>query len=431
MNWRDHFNGRTITAFEAATKIKSGDRVVVGHACGEPKSLVEAMVDRAKELSNVEIAHMVSMGKARYCLPENEKSFRHNALFVGGTSRKAIKDGRGDYTPCFFHEIPLLFRDNILPVDVALITVSPPDKLGFVCLGISVDYTRQAALSAKTVIAEVNPNMPCVGGNSYLHVSDIHYFVHSEEPLIELKPPTIGEVEKAIGSNVAQLIKDGDCLQLGIGAIPDAVLGFLGQKKELGIHSEMISDGAMKLVNEGVINCRKKTFHIGKIVITFAMGTKVFYDWLNNNSMIEAYPVNYTNDPFNIAQNDNMVPINSALLVDLLGQVAADTLGPTQYSGVGGQVDYVRGAARSRGGRSIIAMPATAAKGTQSRIAATLMQAQSVTTSRNDVDYVVTDYGIAKLKGKTVKQRSEELINIAHPKFKDQLRQERKKIYCF
>lgn len=431
MNWENHFNERTVTALEAVTKIKSGNRVVVGHACGEPKSLVEAMVDRAKELSNVEIVHMVSMGKARYCMPENENCFRHNALFVGGTSRKAVKEGRGDYTPCFFHEIPLLFRDNILPVDVALITVSPPDKLGFVCLGISVDYTRQAALSAKTVIAEVNPNMPRVGGNSYLHVSDIHYFVHSEEPLIELKPPAIGEVEKAIGSNVAQLIKDGDCLQLGIGAIPDAVLGFLGEKKDLGIHSEMISDGAMKLVNEGIINCRKKTFHVGKIVITFAMGTKVFYDWLNNNSMLEVYPVNYTNDPFNIAQNDNMVPINSALLVDLLGQVAADTLGPTQYSGVGGQVDFVRGAARSRGGRSIIAMPATAAKATESRIAATLMKGQAVTTSRNDVDYVVTEHGIAKLKGKTVKQRSEELINIAHPKFKDELRHERKMIYGF
>lgn len=431
MNWRDHFNERTVTASEAAAKIKSGDRVVLGHACGEPIKLVEEMVNRSKELRNVEIVHMVSMGKASYCLPEHETSFRHNALFVGGTSRKAIRECRGDYTPCFFHEIPLLFRDRILPVDVALITVSPPDKLGFVCLGISVDYTRQAALSAKTVIAEVNPNMPRVGGNSYLHVSDIHYFVSSEEPLLKLNPPVIGEVEKAIGSNVAQLIKDGDCLQLGIGEIPDAVLSFLDGKQDLGIHSEMISDGAMKLVNEGIINCRRKTFHTGKIVITFAMGTHAFYNWLDNNSMIEAYPVNYTNDPFNIAQNDNMVPINSALLVDLLGQVAADTLGTTQYSGVGGQVDFVRGAARSRGGRSIIAMPATAAKGTQSRITATLMNGQAVTTSRNDVDYVVTECGIAKLKGKTVRQRSEELINIAHPQFRDQLRQERKKLYGF
>jgi 4-hydroxybutyrate CoA-transferase len=431
MKWQGHFTRQTVTAAEAVKNIKSGDRIVVGHACGEPKMLVEAMVDRARDLSNVEIVHMVSMGKARYCLPEHEKAFRHNALFVGGTSRKAVKDGRGDYTPCFFHEIPLLFRDNILPVDAALITVSPPDKLGFVCLGISVDYTRQAALSAKTVIAEVNPNMPRIGGNSYLHVSDINYFVPSEEPLIELNPPAIGEVEKAIGSNVAQLIKDGDCLQLGIGAIPDAVLSFLGEKKDLGIHSEMISDGAMELVNEGIINCRRKSFHTGKIVITFAMGTNKFYNWLNNNSMIEAYPVNYTNDPFNIAQNDNMVPINSALLVDLLGQVAADTLGTTQYSGVGGQVDFVRGAARSQGGRSIIALPATAAKGTESRIAATLMQGQAVTTSRNDVDYVVTEFGIAKLKGKTVKERSEELLNTAHPKFRDRLRYERKKIYGF
>ena len=429
MNWRDHFKGQTVIAPEAVTKIKSGNRVVVGHACGEPKSIVEAMVDRARELSNVEIVHMVSMGRARYCLPEYEKSFRHNAFFVGETSRKAIKEGRSDYTPCFLHEIPMLFRDDILPVDVALITVSPPDKLGFVCLGISVDYTLQAASSAKTVIAEVNPNMPRVGGNSYLHVNNIHYFVPSEDPLIELGPPAIGEVEKAIGRNVAQLIKDGDCLQLGIGAIPDAVLSFLGDKKDIGIHSDMVSDGVMKLFNEGIINGRKKTFHTEKIVFSFAMGTHRFYSWLNDNSIVEAYPVDYTNDPFNIARNDNMVSINSALSVDLLGQVAADTLGTTQYSGVGGQVDFVRGAARSRGGRSIIALPATAAKETESRIAVTLMQGQAVTTSRNDVDYVVTEYGIAKLKGKTVKQRSEELINIAHPQFRDQLRHERNKIY--
>ena len=271
------------------------------------------MVDRSGELEEVEIVHMVAMGSARYCLPEYAKSFRHNSLFVGATSRKAVNDGRGDYTPAFSAKFRRLFRDEILPVDVALITVSPPDKLGFFCLGISVDYTKQAALSAKTVIASVNPNMPRVGGDSCLHVQDIDYFVPTSESLIELSPPKLGETEKAIGGHVASLIKDGDCLQLGIGALPDAVLSFLGEKNDLGIHSEMISDGAMNLVNSGVITCRKKTFLPGKIVITFAMGTSTFYEWLNDNTMIEAYPVDFVNDPFKIAQNDNMVSINSAL----------------------------------------------------------------------------------------------------------------------
>jgi 4-hydroxybutyrate CoA-transferase len=428
MKWNDYYEEHLTTASEAVKAINSGDRVVISHACGEPTSLVDAMVDRADELRDVEIVHMVSMGNARYCLPEYAGSFRHNSLFVGATSRKAVNEGRGDYTPCFFSEIPRLFRDEVLPVDVALITVSPPDKLGFFCLGISVDYTRQAALSAKTVIAAVNPNMPKVGGESCLHATDIDYFVPTGRPLIELAPPKVGEVEKAIGGHAASIIKDGDCLQLGIGALPDAVLSFLGEKNDLGIHSEMISDGAMKLVNSGVITCRRKTFLPGKIVITFAMGTSAFYEWLNDNTMIEAYPVDFVNDPFRIAQNDNMVAINSALAVDLMGQIAATTLGSMQYSGVGGQVDFVRGASRSKGGRSIIALPSTAAKGTQSRIVACLQPGQSVTTSRYDVDYVATEFGIAALKGKTLRQRREALIEIAHPDFRDQLRDEYRKV---
>ncbi len=429
MKWHDHYDQHLTTASEAVKAIKSGDRVVTAHACGEPKSLVDAMVDRADELEQVEIVHMVSMGSARYCLPEYARAFRHNSLFVGATSRKAVNDGRGDYTPRFFSEIPSLFKDEILPVDVALITVSPPDKLGFFCQGISVDYTRQAALSAKTVIANVNPNMPRVGGDSCLHATDIDYFVLTEEPLIELAPPKLGEIEKAIGGHVASIIKDGDCLQLGIGALPDAVLSYLGEKNDLGIHSEMISDGAMHLVNSGVITCRKKTFLPGKIVITFAMGTSTFYEWLNNNTMIEAYPVNFVNDPFKIAQNDNMVSINSALAVDLMGQVAATTLGPMQYSGVGGQVDFVRGCSRSNGGRAIIALPSTAAKGSQSRIVARFQPGSAVTTSRYDVDYVATEYGITKMKGKTSRQRCEALVEIAHPDFREQLREDHKKLY--
>ena len=421
MNWREYYESRRIGLKEAAALVKSGDRVVAAHACGSPEPILEALVDRADELEGVEIVHMVSMGKSSYCKPEYQKSFIHNSLFAGGNTRPPINESRAEYTPCFFSEIPWLFRDEVLPVDVAMITVSPPDKVGNVSLGVSVDYTRQAALSAKTVIAEVTPHMPRIGGNSFLNVDQIDWFVPSERPIIEMQPPKIGDLEQAIGSHVAKLIKDGDCLQLGIGAIPDAVLSFLKEKKDLGIHSEMISDGVMNLVEQGVVTGRRKNVHNSKIIITFAMGTRTFYEWLDNNSMVECHTVDYTNNPFNIAQNDNMVSINSAIAVDLLGQVAADTLGLKQFSGVGGQVDFVRGARRSKGGRSIIAMPSTAAKGKASRIVPHLEPGQAVTTSRNDVDYVVTEHGIAQLRGKTVNQRVKALIEIAAPDFRESL----------
>jgi 4-hydroxybutyrate CoA-transferase len=429
LKWKDYYNSRIVSAREAVKCIKSGDRVVLGHACGEPRTLPNAMVERANELRDVEVVHMVAMGEGRYAKPEMEGHFRHNGFFIGGPTRKAVAEGRADYTPCYFHQIPGLFRDGVLPVNVALITVTPPDKHGYVNLGVSVDYTLQIAKSADIVIAEVNPNMPHTGGDSSIRVQEIDYFVPSELPLLELTPPTLGEVEKAIGSHIASLIKDGDCLQLGIGAIPDAVLSYLGNKKDLGVHSEMVSDGVMNLVEAGIINGSCKNLHNGKIVITFAMGSRKFYEWLDENPMVESYPVDYVNDPAVIAKNDNLVSINSALSVDLLGQVAADTLGPRQFSGVGGQVDFVRGAANSKGGRSIIALPATAAKGTLSRIAVTLDKGQAVTTGRYDIDYVVTEFGIAALKGRTNLQRVEALINIAAPQFRSQLRKECKEFY--
>jgi 4-hydroxybutyrate CoA-transferase len=429
MTWNTHYENRQITLEEAARKIESGNRVVAGHACGSPEPILDALVNRAEELTNVEIVHMVSMGKSAYCLPEYEKNFRHNSIFGGGGSRKAIAQGRADFTTCFFSEIPLLFRNGHLPVDVALVTVSEPDKMGNMSLGISVDYTMEAALSAKIVIAEVSPHMPKIGGNSFLHTSDIDFFVKSDRQMIELPPPRIGEVEKAIGSHVATLIQDGDCLQLGIGAIPDAVLTFLDKKKDLGIHSEMVSDGVMRLVEKGVITGRRKNLHPGKIIITFAMGGQSFYQWLDNNSMVEMYPVDYVNDPFVIAQNDNMVSINSAIAVDLLGQVAADSMGARQFSGVGGQVDFIRGARRAKNGRSIIAMPATAKKGTMSRIVSTLAPGQAVSTSRNDVDCIVTEFGLAHLTGKTLEQRAKALIDISAPEFRDTLWYEFEEIY--
>lgn len=423
MDWKEYYTEKSYDALSAVSCVKSGDRVVAANFGGTPEGLLDALVARAEQLRDVEIVHMVSMGKCDYMQPEYGRSFRHNALFAGASSRECIWEGRGDYTPCFFHEIPRLFRDNQMPVDVAFVTASPPDRMGNISLGIAVDYSIQACLSAKTVIAEITEHMPFTNGASCLHVSQIDRFVRTDRPLMTLDPPPIGPVERDIGANISSLIRDGDCLQLGIGAIPDAVLEFLDDKNDLGIHSEMISDGVAGLVKKGVVTCRRKTLHPGKIIISFAMGTPEFYQWLGGNSMVDVYPVEYVNDPFIIAQNHNQVSINSGLSVDLLGQVAADTLGSRQFSGIGGQVDFVRGARRSPGGRSIIALPATAAKGTVSRVVAALEPGQAVSTSRNDIDYVVTEYGIAHLTGKTLAQRAEALLSVAAPQFRDELKE--------
>lgn len=422
MDWKKTYKKRTKTAEEAVNYIKSGDRVVIGHASGSPEYLLHKMVENSKTYKNVELINMVPMGESEYCNPEYEGVFQHRSFFAGGKARELIADGKADYIPRNFSEIPSLFKDGALPVDVALIQVSPPDKKGYLSLGVSVDYTLEAALRAKIVIAEVTDYMPVTAGHSFLHVNQIDHFVVSNAPLIELSPPKIGDIEKALGKNIAKLVNDGDCLQLGIGAIPDATLTFLTGKKDLGIHSEMISDGVMNLVEQGVITGERKTFHKNKIVITFAMGTASFYRWLDHNPMIEMYPVQYCNDPWVIAKNDNLISINSAISVDLLGQVAADMIGNRQFSGVGGQVDFVRGARMSKGGKSVIAIPSTAAQGKKSRIVAALEPGQAVTTSRNDVDYVVSEYGIAALNGKSVRERAEALISIAHPDFREQLK---------
>ena len=429
MSWREYYASRTVSAAEAAGKIQSGWRLATAHATGSPETLVNALVDRADSLRNVEIVHMVAMSKGKYCEPQYKDNFRHVAIFAGGISRDAIRDGRADYVPRFFSEIPSLFTDGSLPLDAALIMVSPPDQHGFVNLGVSVDYTLMAAREARCVIAEVSPHMPRIPGEGSIHVSEIDWFVETEAKLIELQPPKIGEIEQRIGQHVASLVKDGDCLQLGIGAIPDAALTFLLDKKDLGIHSEMISDGVMHLVEKGVVTGRKKNLHPGKIVITFAMGTQNFYEWLDNNQHMLMYPVDYVNDPYIVGKNDNLVSINSAISVDMLGQVAADMMGPMQFSGVGGQVDFVRGSVISKGGRSIIAMPSTAAKGAVSRIGAALERGQAVTTSRQDVDYIVTEHGIAYLRGKSVRHRAGALINIAEPRFREELLRETIDLY--
>lgn len=422
-NWKEQYQHKIVSAVQAAQQVKSGDRVVIGHACGEPQALVEALVKRSSGVQDVEIVHMVAMGKAEYAQPGMENSFRHNALFVGGTTRKAVEEKRADFTPCFFSEIPRLFKENLLPVDVALIQVTPPDEKGFCSYGVSADYTKTAAECAGLVIAQVNQHLPYTGGER-IHLDDIDVIVEQDEPLIELKPPKIGDVEKAIGENVAGLIPNGATLQLGIGAIPDAVLLFLTDKKDLGIHSEMFSDGVVALAEKGVITNRKKTIHPGKFMATFLMGTKRLYDFVNHNPAVELHSVDYINDPWIIGQHENMMSINSALQVNLMGEVNAEMIGRRQFSGVGGQVDFIRGASRSLHGKSIIALPSTASGGKISRIVCELDRGAAVTTSRNDVHYVVTEYGVANLRGRSLGERARELIGISHPDFRDSLTRE-------
>ncbi|SNS25440.1 4-hydroxybutyrate CoA-transferase [Anaerovirgula multivorans] len=421
MNWKEAYNQKLCDASQAVKNIKSRDRVVIGHASGEPQILVKAMVDNHKAYEKVEIVHMVAMGSCEYVNPSMEKHFIHNGLFLGGNTRKAVEEGRGDYTPSFFFQIPNLFKDGILSVDVVLIQVSKPDEHGFCSYGISCDYTKSAAESAKLVIAQVNKNMPRTLGECFIHIDDMDYIVESDDELIELKPPMIGEIESKIGKYCASLIEDGATLQLGIGAIPDAVLSLLKEKNDLGIHSEMLSDGILGLIENGNITNQAKTLHKGKSVVTFLMGTRKLYNYVHNNPSVMLCPVDYVNHPSIISQNNKMISINSAIQVDLMGQVAAESIGYKQFSGTGGQVDFVRGASMSQGGKSIIAMPSVAGKGKVSRIMPILDEGAAVTTSRNDVQFIVTEYGIGDLRGKTLRDRARELIKIAHPSFRDML----------
>ncbi|HSR11885.1 MAG TPA: acetyl-CoA hydrolase/transferase C-terminal domain-containing protein, partial [Thermodesulfobacteriota bacterium] len=411
-NWEKEYGEKKTTAEEAVRVVKSGDRVMLSHACGEPRVLPAELVKRKRELRGVQVIHQVPIGDALYCREDCAQSFRHVALFAGRPTQKAIWEGQADYIPRFNSEIPSLF-ETLWPIDVAMVSVSPPDRSGFCSLGLSVDWTKRGAETAKVLIAEVNRNVPRTHGDSFLHVSEIDRIVEVDAPVYELKKKEMTEVESRIGKNAAELIEDECCLQLGIGGMPDAVLANLGGFRDLGIHSEMISDGVMRLAERGVVTGAKKTLHKGKIVVTFLMGSRAFYDWLDDNPMIEMHTVDYVNDPSVIARNKKMVSINSALEVDLLGQVCADTLGAMQYSGVGGQVDFVRGAKMAEKGKAIIALPSTAKD--SSRIVPVFKTGAAVTTSRNDVDFVVTEFGIAALNGRTVRDRMKALVNVAHP----------------
>lgn len=421
MEWKKLYENKLVSAKEAVSKIKSNNRVVIALGAGEPTKLVDAMVENKDNYENVEIVNMLTLGNSDYIKPEMSKHFKYNSIFVSGKTKGSLECGQSDYTPCFFYEIPNLFKNGDMNVNVALIQVTTPDEHGYCSFGISNDYTKGAAEAADIVIAQVNNNMPRIMGDSFINISDIDYIVEGTEPIIEVKPAKIGEVEKKIGENCAKLIEDGSTLQLGIGAIPDAVLLFLEDKKNLGIHSEMISDGVVDLVKKGIINNKNKSIHPGKIVVTFLMGTKKLYDFVNNNPIIESYSVDYVNNPLVIMKNNKMVSINSCLQVDFMGQVSSESIGRKQISGVGGQVDFVRGTNMSKDGISIIAIPSTASKGKISRIVRQLDPGAAVTTSRNDVNYIVTEYGIAKLKGKSLKERARALINIASPNFRSEL----------
>lgn len=419
------YRRKFVSAEEAVQIIKSGDRVYMHPGCAFPQVLADAMAARKNELYDVEVCHILVMGEAAYTQPGMEKHFRHNAFFIGGNARSAIKEGRADFTPIFLSEVSWLIKKYHKP-DVALIHVSPPDKRGFCSFGVGVETTKAACEVAKYIIAQVNPKMPRVYGDSFIHLDKIDYCVEVDVPLNEA--PQVANKDKAeldvfakIGENISTLVEDEACLQLGIGSIPDAVLACLKDRKHLGIHSEMFSDGIIPLVESGVITCEKKTLLPNKMVASFVLGTKKIFDFIDNNPEVEFRTSEFVNDPFTIARNRKMTAINSALSVDLTGQVCSDSIGFNFYSGFGGQVDFLRGAAKSEGGKPIIALPSTAKNDTISRIVPHLAIGSGVTDSRGDVHFVVTEFGIADLHGKTIRQRVKMLIELAHPKFREEL----------
>ena len=423
-DWREDWALKVCTADEAVRMLAPDQPILLGSGAAEPAKLVEALVAAAPRFERAQLFHILTLGPAPYVKPELAKHFRHTAFFIGANVRAAVQQGRADFMPIFLSEIPRLMRGGRLPIDAALVQVSPPDSHGYVSLGVSVDVVRAAVDTARLVIAEVNPRMPRTAGDSFVHVSRLARLVPVDAPLPQLKGEPGSDADRQIGRNVASLVPDGATIQVGIGRIPNAVLASLRDKHDLGVHTEMLSDGVMELEQAGVITGRKKTFLPGKMVTSFVMGTEKLYRWVNDHPAIEMRPSEFTNDPFVIARNDGMISINTALAVDLTGQVAADTLNGRLYSGIGGQVDFVRGASRAKDGKAIIALPATAKEGTVSRIQSTFESGAAVVTSRGDVHYVVTEFGVADLWGKTVRERAEALIAIAHPDFRSGLRAE-------
>ena len=421
-NWLATYQGKLRSPADAVAMIAPGTRIFIGSGAAEPVVLVEALVSDGGHLRGNDIVHLLTLGPAPYVAPGLEERFRHTAFFIGANVREAVAQGRADFMPVFLSEIPELIRGGGCNVDVALVTVSLPDVHGTVSLGVSVDIVRAAVDTAKLIIAEVNPQMPRTLGDSTLHLSQIAALVPVDRPLPEARPEELDDACRAIGRNVAALIPDGATLQMGIGRIPDAVLTALSHHSDLGVHTEMFSDGVMDLAMAGVINGRRKSFNAGKIVTSFIIGSERLYRWVHDNPVVDMRPTEFTNDPMRIARHERMVAINSAIAVDLTGQVAADTVRGRFFSGIGGQVDFIRGAARSKGGVPVIALPATARDGQVSRIQTTFEAGTGVVTSRGDVHWVVTEYGAVNLSGRTIRQRAEALISIAAPEFRAELR---------
>ncbi|HAV77154.1 MAG TPA: 4-hydroxybutyrate CoA-transferase [Anaerolineae bacterium] len=434
MDWNNIYQSRIVTAHDAVRAIKSGDRIFLTGNVSVPQKVLSALVEYAPNLEDVEVCQALTIGPADYVKPEMEGHLRVNTLFISNNVRKAVQDGRADFTPVLLSEFPLLFKRGHLPLDVAIIHVSLPDEHGFCSLGVEVGLTKTPAESAKVIIAEVNQQMPRTLGDSFIHVSRLDHIIPVDYPIVEVPAGEDhnSDVVEQIAGFVADLIPDGATMQMGIGAIPNSVLKYLHHKKNLGVHTELFSDGVIDLVNAGVITNSRKSLHPGKIIAGFMLGTRHLYEWADDNPLIEMHRTEYVNDPFVIAQNERMVAINSAIEVDLTGQVCADSIGPKLYSGVGGQLDFIYGASRSNGGVPVIALPSTAALKDGklvSRIVAMLKQGAGVVTSRNHVRYIVTEYGVADLYGKTIRQRARQLIKIAHPDFRADLESQASKLH--
>ncbi len=433
MDWKRVYQSRIVNAQEAVRKVKSGDRIFLTGNCSVPQVLLAALVEYAPQLKDVEICQSLTVAGSEYVKPELEGHLRVNTLFISSNVRKAVNEGRADFTPVLLSELPLLFKNKILPLDVAFVHLSPPDQHGFCTFGSEAGLTKTAAESADMIIAEINPNMPRTLGDTIIHVKDVDYFVTVDYPLAELAMHEDGDpaVVEKIASFIAERVPDGACMQTGIGAIPLAVLNHLRDKKDLGVHSELFSDAVIDLVEAGVITGTRKTLIPGKIVAGFMIGTKRLFEWANDNPLIELHRTEYVNNPFVIAQNDRMVAINSAIEIDITGQICADSIGYRFYSAVGGQFDFIYGASLSKDGLPIIALPSTSSlkDGTiVSRIVTSLKPGAGVVTTRNHAHYIATEYGMVDLYGKTIRQRCHALISIAHPDFRDELENQARKL---
>ena len=428
MNYLSEYARKRTVANDAVRLIRNGDHVVVPSGVGEPPTLLTALSEQRRDFMDVVIAQILPLRKFAYFDPETSQHVRHSAYFLGGASRPGAQAGWVDYLPAYFSELPVMIEQGLVPADVVLSMASPMDEHGYFSLSLGTDYTMAAVKKARVIVLEVNPNVPFANGNCHVHISQVTALIENDEPIIEVGLPTIGPVQAAIGKYVAEQVPDGATLQIGYGGIPDAVVMQLVDKKDLGVHTEMIGDGILTLVEAGVVTNQRKNVHRGKMLATFALGSRKLYQFMHRNPALEMHPANFTNDPYLAGQNDKLISINATMQVDLIGQCCSESIGAKPYSGTGGQSDFVRAANRSQGGKSFIVLPSTAKEGAISRIVPTLAPGAHVSTSKNDINQVVTEYGIANLRGKTAKQRAQELINIAHPDFRTELREAAKKM---